>query len=78
MKPRKPSSQDPQGHLYRVELRQLIDLQHPLAKLAALVDWRRFDETFSPLYDPGNGRPAISHAIDGGIALSQAPLSTQR
>ena len=49
MKPRKPSSQDPQGHLYRVELRQLIDLAHALAKLAVVVDWTRFDEAFSPL-----------------------------
>jgi IS5 family transposase len=67
MKPRKPSSQDPQGHLYRVELRQLIDLQHPLAKLAAVVDWTRFDETFSPLYDPGNGRPAIPTRLMVGL-----------
>ena len=67
MKPRKPSSQDPQGHLYRVELKQLIDLQHPLAKLAALVDWTRFDETFSPLYDPGNGRPAIPTRLMVGL-----------
>ncbi len=56
MKPRKPSSEDPQGHLYRIELSQLIDLEHPLAKLAAVVDWSRFDEAFAPLYDPGQGR----------------------
>jgi IS5 family transposase len=67
MKPRQPSSQDPQGHLYRVELRQLIDLGHPLAKLAAVVEWTRFDETFSPLYDPGNGRPAIPTRLMVGL-----------
>jgi IS5 family transposase len=67
MKPRKPSSEDPQGHLYRTELSQLIDLAHPLAKLAALVDWSRFDEVFTPLYDPGQGRPAIPTRLMVGL-----------
>jgi len=67
MKPRKPSSHDPQGHLYRIELRLLIDREHALAKLAALVDWARFDEAFSPLYDPGNGRPAIATRLMVGL-----------
>jgi hypothetical protein len=38
MEPRKPLLPRPQGHLYRMELVQLIDLEHPLAKLAAVVD----------------------------------------
>jgi IS5 family transposase len=67
MKPRKPSSEDPQGHLYRIELSQLIDVAHPLAKLAALVDWPRFDEAFTPLYDPGQGRPAIPTRLMVGL-----------
>lgn len=67
MKPNKPSSQNPQGHLYRSELKQLIDLDHPLAKLAAVVDWRRFEQAFSPLYDPGQGRPAIPTRLMVGL-----------
>lgn len=67
MKPRKPSSQEPQGDLYRTELVHLIDLEHPLAKLAGVVDWSRLDQAFSPLYSEGAGRPPISTRVMVGL-----------
>lgn len=67
MKPQRPSSDNPQRHLYRTELSELIDLDHPLARLARAVDWRRFDQAFSPLYDPGCGRPALPTRLMVGL-----------
>src|SRR5215469_1070109 len=67
MKPRKPLNQEPQGELYRVELEHLIDLDHPLAKLARVVEWKKFDEAFTPLFDEGMGRPAIATRLMVGL-----------
>lgn len=67
MKPRRSSAQEPQGELFRVELAQLIDPQHPLVRLSAAVDWAQFDRAFAPLYDAGNGRPAIPTRMMVGL-----------
>lgn len=67
MKPRRPSSEEPQGELFRVELTQLIDLSRPLARLAGAVDWPQFDAAFAPLYDEGNGRPGIPTRLMVGL-----------
>ena len=67
MKPQKPASQQPQGDLYRTELAHLIDPEHPLAKLAGVVDWSRLDQAFSPLYSEGAGRPAIATRVMVGL-----------
>jgi len=67
MRPRKPTCKEPQGELYRPELINLINLEHPLARLARTVKWERFDEAFTPLYDPGNGRPAIATRLMVGL-----------
>lgn len=67
MKPRKPSSQEPQKELFRVELVHLIDLNHPLVKLAGVVDWTKFDAVFEPLFDDQTGRPAIATRLMVGL-----------
>ncbi len=67
MRPQKPTCKEPQGELYRTELTNLINLEHPLARLARTVQWERFDEAFTPLYDPGNGRPAIPTRLMVGL-----------
>lgn len=67
MTPRKPSSAHPQGDLFRVELTHLIDLDHPLAKLARLVDWDGFDQAFEPLFDADTGRPAVATRLMVGL-----------
>lgn len=58
----KPPTNDPgatQHDLFRSELRQMIDLRHPLVKLAESIDWSRFDEQFGATYCEENGRPGI-------------------
>jgi transposase, IS5 family len=67
MKPRRSSSDEPQGELFRIELVHRIDLDHPLARLAQAVDWARFDAAFEPLYEEGNGRPAIPTRLMVGL-----------
>ena len=56
MKPR-PVSHDPQGDLFKTELNRIIDMNHPLIRSGANVDWERFDEAFGKTYHENNGRP---------------------
>src|SRR5690554_3775598 len=58
MKPRKSASEDPQGALFKAELRFLVDERHPLVKLAGEVDWSSFEESFGQAYSDA-GRPGI-------------------
>ena len=67
MKPRQTPSQQPQGELFRIELTTLIRLDHPLVRLAEVVNWASFDQAFDPLYDEGNGRPAIPTRLMVGL-----------
>ena len=63
MKPIKSSFKDLQKELFRIELIQIIDRGHSLAKLSRVVDWDRLEEVFGSIYCPDNGRPAISTRI---------------
>ena len=48
----------PQVELLKTRLEQYIDLDHPLCKLAGVIDWGVFDEVFGGLYCEGVGGPA--------------------
>lgn len=67
MRPRNPASEQPQSELFRTELAQLIDLDHALVGLAAIVNWSQFDEAFSPLYVDDFGRPGIATRLMVGL-----------
>ena len=60
MKSIKSALKNVQKELFRIELIQIIDRDHSLAKLSKVVDWDRLEEVFSSTYCPDNGRPAIS------------------
>jgi len=60
MKPKRSPQRDRQEDLFRSELSQIIDLRHPLVRLAGTVDWDRLDALFGAIYCPDQGRPAIS------------------
>jgi IS5 family transposase len=47
-----------QRELFRTPLLDIIDLSHPLCKLATVIEWATFDEAFGELYSPDQGRPA--------------------
>jgi len=59
MKPRKSASVEPQGELFKTELRFLIDERHALVRLAGEVDWAQLEATFGVSFHERLGRPAI-------------------
>ena len=82
MKPSKQSRGD--KDLFRERLDAIIDLRHPLVRLADLVPWSDFDDAFGKLYKPV-GRPAkptrlmvglhyLKHSYD--LALSGMKCNT--
>ena len=46
-------------NLYKTRLDKILNLNHPLCRLAASIDWAEFDKEFTPLFCPDNGRPGI-------------------
>ena len=60
MKPPKTEQNHPQNDLFKNELRQIINLQHPTVKLSESIDWSRFEDQFGKTYCEDNGRPGIS------------------
>ncbi len=40
--------------LFRHRLENILDQRHELFRLAGIMGWERFDETFGALYCPGN------------------------
>ena len=66
MKPREPEKSGVED-LFRERLENLIDLRHPLAKLAEAVDWAVFEEAFGALYDVEQGRPGVPIRLMVGL-----------
>lgn len=52
----KPSSNSRQASLFW-DLETMLDSKHPLFKLANMVDWSLFENSFAPLFCADNGRP---------------------
>jgi transposase, IS5 family len=53
--------------LYRSHLEQIINLNHPLVKLAKDIDWSVFEREFSKYYSEDWGRPAKSVRLLVGL-----------
>jgi transposase, IS5 family len=55
----KPAA-DAQDHdLFRLELVNLIDQRHELARLGDLIDWQAFESAWGPQFTSSTGRPAL-------------------
>jgi IS5 family transposase len=67
MRPKQPKV-EPQEDLFRARLQNLVDLRHPLAHLAKLIDWGRFEVEFGALYMEG-GRPGLPTCLRVGLHL---------
>ena len=48
-----------QGDLFRSRLDQILNLKHPLYRLADSIDWSLFDSKFGSLYVEDFGRPGL-------------------
>ena len=65
MKPQPPTD-SPTDDLFRNRLDNLIDRRHELARLAALIDWQRFDDEWGEAFCE-HGRPAIATRLIAGL-----------
>ena len=63
MKPADSAQGEPQGELYQVRLRWLLDQRHPLYQLAEAVDWEFFAQEFGALYVSQKGRPGLPRRL---------------
>ncbi len=45
-----------QNDLFRARLDQIVDMKHPLAKLAAAIDWSFLEKTLGAVYADGPGQ----------------------
>jgi transposase, IS5 family len=58
-----------QTDLFRARLDQIVELTHPLAKLARAIDWGFLEERFGALYSDGPGHPPLPTRLMAGLAI---------
>lgn len=66
MAPKKQKLRD--DELFRMQLSNMIDMEHPLVKLAGMIDWSRFDEAYGQFYTR-KGRPGLPTRLMAGLHL---------
>ncbi|MET4801598.1 hypothetical protein ABIA96_004181 [Bradyrhizobium sp. LB11.1] len=67
-----------QTDLLRSRLDAIIDMDHPLVKLAKTIDWSFLEQKFGAVYQDKPGRPAVADTTDGGAGDPQAHLRPLR
>ena len=65
----KESRDSGQKDLFRARLDQIVDMTHPLAKLAATIDWRFLEQRFGAVYSDAAGHPPLSTRLMAGLAI---------
>jgi IS5 family transposase len=58
-----------QQDLLRSRLDQIVDLSHPLAKLAATLDWPFLETRLGEVYSDGPGQPPLPTRLMAGLAI---------
>ena len=58
-----------QSDLFRPRLDQIVDLQHPLVKLARAIDWRFLEQRLGEVYRDGPGQPPLATRLMAGLAI---------
>lgn len=66
MPPKKPQLSE--FELFQSRLDNMLDPEHPLVKLAVLIDWSRFDAAFGRFYTQ-KGRPGLPTRLMAGLHL---------
>ena len=67
MRPKKPGLSE--FELFRMLLTNMINLNHPLVKVANEIDWTRFDAAFGKFYHEKKGRPGLLTRLMAGLHL---------
>jgi transposase, IS5 family len=68
MRPKEPRPSG-QNDMFRSRLDQIVDLNHPLAKLSREVDWGFLERSFGAVYSDGPGHPPLSTRLMAGLAI---------
>lgn len=68
MQPKEPIRTG-QTDLFRARLEQIIDLEHPIARLGRAIDWQYLAERFGAVYSDGAGRPALPTRLMAGLCI---------
>ncbi len=58
-----------QNDLFKARLDQIVDMNHPLAKLGRTVDWGLLEKSFGAVYSDGPGQPPLPTRLTAGIAI---------
>ena len=67
-----PKKSGPQtGDLFRHPLVEMINLKHPLVKLADVMDWELIENAFGAHFASTTGRPALSPRLVAGLLYLQ-------
>jgi IS5 family transposase len=61
--------EDRQKDLLRPALEDIIDLGHPLVRLAGQIDWRFLDNRFASVCTPGAGQPPLPTRLVAGLFI---------
>jgi hypothetical protein len=65
MKPKKPERSEAED-LFRARLQNIIDLKHPLVRLAHETDWNFFEAAIEPLYaERGHKKCQVADSLAG-------------
>jgi len=60
---------DRQKDLLLPALDQIIDMSHPLVRLAALIDWNMLNDRFSSVCQAGSGQPGLPTRLVAGLFI---------
>ena len=58
-----------QNDLFKARLDQIVDMGHPLARLAATIDWRFLEERFGAVYSDKPGQPPLPTRLMAGLSI---------
>ena len=63
---------DRQKDLFRPPLDQIIDMGHPLVRLANEIDWSFIDHRFAAVCRAGAGQPPLPTRLVAGLKIGRA------
>jgi transposase, IS5 family len=58
-----------QNDFFRARLDQIVDMDHPLAKLGRAIDWRFLEERFGMVYSDKAGHPPLPTRLMAGLSI---------
>ena len=59
-----------QNDLFKARLDQIVDVDHPLAKLGRAIDWRFLEARFGAVYSDKAGHPPLPTRLMAGFRSS--------